>query len=101
MRLAAVTKLHGPASLEARNPVCRYSILIIFRIDQVVPIRVVLREIEEVNTSENDEKSTKKGDRVDGIRGIESLEQNKRGAKRSGRKCDIVERVDTAKGGKY
>jgi hypothetical protein len=64
----------------------------------VVPIRIVSREVEKINTGKNDEESTEKGNCIDGIRGIESLEQNERGAKRSGRKCDIIERVHAVKG---
>lgn len=97
VRLTAATKLHRPASLETRNTICRHSIFVIFGVDQVVSVRIVSREVKEVNAGEDDEESTQKGNGIDSVRGIESLEQNERGAKRSGRKSDIVERVDTAK----
>lgn len=53
------------------------------------------RQVEQINTGEDDEEATEQRDRADGIGGIESLEENKRGTDRGGRKGDIVEGVDT------
>lgn len=62
-------------------------------IQEFVAIWIASRQIEEIDSSENDEETTKQGNRVHGVGSIETPKKDERSAKSCGRKGDIVQRV--------
>lgn len=90
----ASARLHGSSSLEAGDSVCWDSVLVQLGVDHVVSIGIVSRQIEQVDSGEDNQESAQQGNGVNGIGSVESLEENKRSAERGGRKGDIVEGID-------
>lgn len=64
-------------------------------IQELVAIWIASRQIEQIDSSENDEETTEQGDRVYRVGRVETAEKDKRRAKSCGRKGDIVERIHT------
>ena len=64
-------------------------------IQKFVAIWIASRQIEEIDSSENDEETTEQGNRVYRVGRVKPPEKDKGSAKSSGRKGDIVERVHT------
>jgi hypothetical protein len=59
-----------------------------------VAVRIVAREVEEVDAGEDDEETAEKRDCVDGGCGVEALEQKERCNEGASGKCYVVEGVD-------
>jgi len=57
--------------------------------------RVAAREVEEVDSGEDDKEAGDEGENVDCVIGIESAVEDEGGAKCRGCECYVVERIDT------
>lgn len=94
-RVSAAASLHTATGLEAGNHVGRGGVVARARAGELLAVGVASREVEKVDTGENDEEAAEQRNGVDGIGSVESTEQDEGGAECGGRKGDIVKRVDT------
>lgn len=94
--LVAAARLHRSTGLVAGNSI-RGDSFVVDLVEHPAAVGIVSRQVQQVDSGENDQESTQQRDCVDGIGGVESLEQNKRCAQRGGRERDIVQRVNTDK----
>lgn len=94
MRLVASTRLHRATGLIAGNRI-RGDPFVVHLVEHPSSIGVVAGEVQQVDSGEDDQKSTEQRDRVDSIGGVESFEEDERGAKCCGGKRNIVQWVDT------
>lgn len=94
----AAAGLHGASGLEACQPIGGDSIFIQLGIHQGVSIGVMSREVQEVNTGEDNEESAEQRYCVDGVGCVEPLEKDEGGAEGCGCKGNIVKWVHTVGG---
>ena len=91
MRIKTPPCLHAPTRLKACEWIGGDAVFVRdLAVEQSMPVRIATREVQKVDTCENDEESTKKGEGVDSIRGVEAAEENERRTKSGGCECDVV-----------
>lgn len=73
MRFVAAAGLHGASGLVTRNCIGRHR-FIIDLVKQLPSIGIVSREVQKVDTGEDDQESTEQRDSVYGICGVKALE---------------------------
>lgn len=74
VRLVTSTGLHRATGLEARNAIRRHSFVVQLAVEQMSPVGVMSRKIQEVDTGEDNQESAQKGDGVDSIGGVKAFE---------------------------
>lgn len=91
--VSAAAGLHRAPGLVAGDAVRRHSVVLHLGVDQLVSVRIVPREVQQVDAREDDQEATEQRDRVHGFGGVEALEEDEGGTQRGGGESDIVQRV--------
>lgn len=95
MGIETSPRLHGTPGGKARNCVSGDTIVIVLSSQHRSPVGVVSRQVEEVNTREDDKKTAKQRNCAHSVCGVEAFKKNERSAQCSGCECDIIQRIDS------
>jgi hypothetical protein len=105
--IAASSALHAQTSLQACETVCRNAVdfavvatrgIAVSHVNsELFTVGVFAGEVEQVDTSEDREKSTEKGNGVARVDGVEATEEDERSDEGECGERDVVERVDTVR----
>lgn len=90
----ASSRLHTPAGGEAGYAIGRRCIGKPAS-QRVLSVRIFAREVQKIDTGEDDEKATKQRNGVDGRRGVEALEKETRRYEGASGESDVIQGVYT------